>query len=764
MIRYRQGHLHSHSIIVAIAAIFAWLTVRTTLICAQSVTSSAAVTLRKGAYEVPFGSGKWFLPSNVETVSGDLIPAKEFPRAAYCRHCHESTYHQWRESLHANSFREPFYLKNVQLLIGSKGKAYSRHCEGCHNPIALLSGALTDHPVSRDRRFDEDGITCSVCHSITQLQPSYGLGSYVMGTPAVIVDERGKPVPGEVPYRMILDHPDRHMAAVMKPFYRTPEFCAACHKANLPRTLNGYKWLRAFDTWDEWQRSAFSKRSPLPYYSRSYADCQTCHMPRLPIHGSDYAAKEGMLASHRWLGGNTAVPFFYGYADQLHQTEVFLKDNRIHVDIFAVRKAEVGGDGGPWVAPLGSAAFILAPGDVVDVAVVIQNRGIGHSLVPEQRDIFEAWVDFAATDSSGRVISESGKVNADGSLDSRAHGFVTRLLNRDGSLLVKHEVWLRHTVATDATIPSGQSVVVCYRFAIPHSISGSVKISAEVLYRHLNEAFTRFALGENHPAYPIVAMASDSRTLAIGHNDPAPLEPEGDPDWLRWNNFGIAMLNAQQYSDAAAAFQHVTGLRPDAPDGDLNSGVANLAAQQFSLAATFFGRALDIAPNDPRALFYRGIARRAQGNLKGAATDLSGVAALYPDSMDTNRELGLTDYLLGKSAEASSEFQRVEQNDPDDLLSHYYLSLLYRREGENNRAGTESARFVDEKPDPQDDTDALQFLSKHPDIAGERHPWHMHVLSEESNRSLKPESNSSSSRKQPQHQTANSFKEKPSGE
>lgn len=283
MIRDRNCHFYKYLIVVAVAAILAWLAVRTTTVCAQSATSSIATTHRGSVYEVPFGNSKWFLPSNAETVSGDLIPAKVFPRAAYCRHCHQSTYHDWRESLHANSFREPFYLKNVQLLIGTKGISYSRHCEGCHNPIALLSGALTSHPQHTDRRFDQDGITCSVCHSIQRLQPSYGVGSYVMGVPATIVDEHGNPIPGEVPYRMILEHPDRHVAAVMKPFYRTAEFCGACHKANLPRLLNGYKWLRAFDTFDEWQSSSFSHRSPLPFYTRGYASCLTCHMPRVRV-------------------------------------------------------------------------------------------------------------------------------------------------------------------------------------------------------------------------------------------------------------------------------------------------------------------------------------------------------------------------------------------------------------------------------------------------------------------------------------------------
>ena len=273
-------------------------------------------------YDYRFGKDKPFLPSNATTEDGQFIQPGAFPSAEYCRHCHEEAYHQWRESLHSNSFREPFYLKNVELLNNTQGIQASRHCEGCHNPTALLSGALTKDSIVKNRDFDNDGITCSVCHSIQKLQPTYGLGSYVMGTPAVMVDESGKPIPGEVPYKEILAHTDRHVQAVMKDFYRSPEYCGACHKANLPDTLNNYKWLRAIGLYDEWQASSFSHRSPLPFYTKDYTTCQSCHMQREAITRTDYGAKNNTLASHRWIGGNTAVPFYYGYEEQLQKSRI----------------------------------------------------------------------------------------------------------------------------------------------------------------------------------------------------------------------------------------------------------------------------------------------------------------------------------------------------------------------------------------------------------------------------------------------------------
>ena len=197
----------------------------------------------------------------------DFVQPGAFPNAKYCAHCHQEAYHQWRQALHSNSFRTPFYRTSVNILIRTKGIEFSRHCDSCHNPIAVLAGGLTqDSQV--DRSMDQDGLTCTTCHSIQSLKSTSGNGGFVMGIPAVMVDEKGNRIPGEVPYDEIMKNPMRHSQAIMKSFYRTPEFCAACHKANLPDTLNDYKFIRAFTTYDEWQQSKFSQRNPLTFLHR----------------------------------------------------------------------------------------------------------------------------------------------------------------------------------------------------------------------------------------------------------------------------------------------------------------------------------------------------------------------------------------------------------------------------------------------------------------------------------------------------------------
>lgn len=232
-------------------------------------------------YNFRFGSEKPSAPGNAAVEGHGFIPPEVFLPASYCGRCHQEAYSQWRQALHSNSFRTPFYRTSVNILSRIKGIEFTRHCDSCHNPIGVLAGALTQNS-QVDRSFDQDGLTCTTCHSIQQIPTTNGNGGFVMGVPSAIVDEDGNRIPGMVPDEEIKNHPDRHSRAVMKQFYRTSEFCSACHKANLPDGLNDYKFIRAFTAYDEWQNSKFSQRNPLTFYSTGFTTCQDCHMTRAP--------------------------------------------------------------------------------------------------------------------------------------------------------------------------------------------------------------------------------------------------------------------------------------------------------------------------------------------------------------------------------------------------------------------------------------------------------------------------------------------------
>ncbi len=698
-------------------------------------------------YNFRYGKELPFLPSNATTDNGQFLSPKSFPTAEYCGHCHQESHQQWRESAHSNSNRVPYYLKNVGLLNDEKGIEFSRHCEGCHDPIALVAGALTQG-APKKRPYDQDGVTCSVCHSIQQ-GDTRGTGSYVMGVPAVLVDEAGQPITRPVTDGEILTHLDRHSKAVMRDFYKTSEFCSSCHKAALPKTLNDYKWQRAISLYDEWQNSSFAKQSPLPFYVKdSVSTCQTCHMQRESLKAANYTskadragkldavgtvksdpgAKKGMLASHRWLGANTVIPKLYGFDEQAARVVEFMKNAAFNVDVFGLERGDMTDSAmsAGMVMPLGTTKFNISAGELLTADVVIQNKGIAHSHVPEQRDMYESWVEFTVKDAQGGVVAQSGFIQPNGALDERAHSFTNRLINDKGGLNDLHQVWNNRVVAYNNTIQSGRSQLVRYAFRVPAAAT-EVRVTAVVKYRRFNQHFMDFGMGK-HYEMPVVEMAAQTRVLKIGENAPVTAGPLENKEWMRWNNYGIALLDAQQYAASVRAFERVTQMRPDYADGFTNIAIAQIQWEKYDEARGNLEKALALAPASARTLYYRALVERNEGNLDMAIADLQTVAKAFPQSRDAHRELGFSYYQQHKYDLSRAEYERVQGIDPDDLAAHYNLSILYRRLGLKEKAAQQAAMFADQKDDPTASTYALEYLRRHNEVANESVVWHVHEL------------------------------------
>lgn len=719
----------------------------------------SAVTI-KPAYLLPFGTNP-YTPSEARAEFTDFLKQSDVPPAQWCGHCHQEIYAQWRQSAHANSFRAPWYIKNVNLLIDQQGIERSRHCEGCHNPTALFSGMLTSG-APRDavsRPFDDEGVTCMSCHAIRSVQAVRGVGSYVMGIPAAIVDENGNPVAGLPSDAEILAHLDRHRAAVMRDVYKTPEFCGSCHKANLPRTLNSYKWLRAFATYDEWQQSAWAGMSPLPFFpKKGQTKCQSCHMP--PVAAADPAATNGEIHSHRWLGANTAIAVEYGYDEQLKQLIEFLRKNALRVDVFAL-EVKHNGKTALVAAPIDQVDYTLNGGDIATVDVVVQNTGIGHSLVPEQRDFYESWISVEVCDERGRMVYESGGLDEKKRLKEDTHSFTNRILGLDTSAdsgrLNHHEVWRVEARSYDSTVMPGRAVVERYRFQVPED-AGALTVTASVKYRRFRREFLDWVFDDKPQHvddFPIVTMASDTVILktqdhaahelagrkaapsavpmpASGKSNggamsgnTAPAKP-GLP--IRWTAYGIGLLDRQQNRQAAAAFAHATAIDPGNSWGYINEAIALYTDGDWEGAMAKLRHALTIEPDNARARYYEGMCLRWQFHWKEAAMRLQPVAAEYPGFRQVHDDLGYIYLVLREYASARREFEAALTVDPDDLIAHRWLSSVYAALGMREQADAEAAVTSEIKDDPQAMWRVQSYWRNHLDLANEVVLDHVHGL------------------------------------
>jgi tetratricopeptide (TPR) repeat protein len=587
-----------------------------------------------------------FAPSNARTADGRCIAESDFFPSSRCAGCHHDTHASWSQSLHRNAAREPFYRESVDILLHTRGIEPTRHCESCHTPVALFSGALTHEAVKQEAPFtalDDEGVTCSVCHSIVGATVN-GTGSYTIRRPALLANEDGTPRFGNFTDEQILADIPAHKRAVMRPLLKTPKFCSTCHKVTAPPDLNGYKQIKGFTVYDEWQQSGASLEAVLPYYRRdARADCRTCHMPKVES-SDDRAAKNGMIASHRWLGANTAVPLLYNQTQQASAIEEFLKAKVLDVDIFAVKRDLTG----EHFAPLSTErqnAVRANPGEEVTVEVVVSNRGAAHSFPPEVRDLYEAWVGFEAIDSAGKPVFQSGVVKPDGMLDEGAHVYKAILVDQNGRVITRHQIWRTTIKAYDNAIPAGRSDIVRYRFRLPQSMSatGSVGLTlyARVNYRRFNNEYTGFILSRRGAqlAVPVVQMAeteskvvfegdryearaasmrlrdhvSAASASALGSGGPASALGSGallSPAAVtapgiaakgtatatavvaaeaqnhlilsrRWNDYGIALFEQAQYGPAALAFLHAANANPLDANPLVSAAGATLKTERF---------------------------------------------------------------------------------------------------------------------------------------------------------------------------------------
>ena len=690
---------------------------------------------------IPSPPKELFSPSNARTENGELIPVEQFFSAKRCLGCHQDTHAAWSESLHRNAAREPFYRESADILLRTRGIEFTRHCESCHTPIALFSGALSKSGPRQQAPFtslDDEGVTCTVCHSITEARLN-GTGSFTIRRPALLAKEDGTPIFGNFTDEQILADIPAHKRAVMRPLLRTPEFCATCHKVDAPPDLNGYKHMRGFSAYDEWQQSGASHESVSPYYrSEQRVDCRGCHMPKIESL-NDRAAKKGVIASHQWLGANTAAPLFYGQMKQVKLTEEFLSSQVISADIFALKR-ESTGETLPEVTS--GSQLALNPGEEITAEVVVANRKAAHSFAPEVRDLYEIWVAFEAVDDQGKTLMRSGFIKPDGMLDDSAHVYKAILLDEDARPITRHQIWLTNVVGYNNAIPAGRSDVVRFRFRLPKNWkrdnSRAITLKTTVNYRRFTQEYTNYVLKRQGRklSLPIVRMAENevkilpmSAKNAAGKKDRMPKDVQA----RRWNDYGIALLEQAQYGPAAEAFRRSAELNPSDPNPLVSAAIAEMKTERFGLdrnqlakAGELLDAALKLDPNNPRARYIHALLLRSLKRSIEAASELAKLAQEYPRDREVARQLGQTLYALGRIAEARVAFEAIINVDPTDFGAYQFLSPIYQSEGQTEKADYARGRYLQWRDDPVASSIAARFFAAHPQWADERILAHTH--------------------------------------
>ena len=371
-------------------------------------------------------------------------PVGVFSGAAVCADCHQSNGTvmqyanpdvglstndispsiQWKHSVMANSFNDPYWQAAVEDEVESfphLSGLIENTCTTCHAPMGHTHAHQTNTSLDADGffRFDtaqnqdhsREGISCTLCHQIHDSDADSG--KFVISDDVVNKIILGPfSSPRINPMLMSSGYRPEHGVHIEK-----SGFCANCHtlytpsldpESGLPSSPgsglpSADKGFLEQGTYLEWQNSSYKTRG---------ISCQDCHMPvpsgsystRISTRPPILSEREP-YAQHILVGGNAhlleilrayrselginASTSSQGFADQIELTRAFL-DDAASVAI--------------------SAPSIVGSNLKFDIEVT---NNTGHKL-PSAYPSRRTWLHIKVKDNGGNVIFESGKPDSRG--------------------------------------------------------------------------------------------------------------------------------------------------------------------------------------------------------------------------------------------------------------------------------------------------------------------------------------------------------------
>ena len=424
------------------------------------------------------------------------------------------------------------------------------------------------------------------------------------------------------------------------------------------------------------------------------------------------------------------------------------------------------GEAVPVTAPLNRVNPVVRRGDTVRVDVVVRTKKIGHFFPGGTVDAFDTWLELKGTDDKGQVVFWSGMVEdkGQGPVEKGAHFYRSLQVDGHGNPINKRNAWATRAVVYVHLIPPGAADTVHYRMYIPAGVGNQITLHARLCYRKFSWWNTQFAFAgmpdptqpkpavtpdyddtryvftapvrdvsakeQKTPNLPVLALAEDTVTLAVaGHDTPKP-QPKIDleaGDWQRWNDYGIGLLLQGDLKGAEAAFQKITNIDPNNPDGWVNIGRAAVQEGDMDRARTVLEKALAISPDLARAHFFYAIVMRNDGEYEKSAEHLRKVLEQYPRDRVALNELGRVLFLQRKYSEAVQVLDRVLGVDPEDLQAHYNLMLCYEGLGDHKQARAQEIRYMRFKANEASQTITGPYRQLNPEDNNERQAIHDHV-------------------------------------
>ncbi len=468
-------------------------------------------------YTYPYGEHP-FRPSQTETATGGFLDAKRIGDSANCAVCHQDIAAQWKQSIHAQAASDKTYQTNIKLLAEKKGMAATRYCEGCHAPVALLSGQLTTGGKLDTKGHLEEGVSCLGCHGIDRIEHVKGVASYRFAPQSPYLFEGdNNAIAIQLHNFLIKMQPRQHRTDMSRDVLAKPELCATCHAQFMDKEFNGWGWVKMQDDYSAWLNSPYSQQTRQTYAQASPRRCQDCHFPL--VAGNDPSANaQGLIKSHFNAGANTAIPWFSGNREQIKRVQDFLQSDQVRITLDKPNRLNAT-EGTKFVNPnattISESPGYFYLGEDISIKVAVTNAQVGHNFPGGTTDINEVWIHFQAVDGQDRIIFESGGITNTGDVEKDAYFYRSIPIDRHGDQVWRHDLFNMVGDSFKRIISPASSDITAFTFTIPDWAKSPVTVTADLNYRKLNNKYAKWALKDKNARLPITIMASDSLAMPL---------------------------------------------------------------------------------------------------------------------------------------------------------------------------------------------------------------------------------------------------------
>ena len=493
-------------------------------------------------YDLSYGADRPFAPSLAKTASGGAYDARSMAGSQSCGTggCHEQITAEWQVSAHRYASMDAAFQKVQEVMAKQNGPVSTRYCGGCHDPISLFSGTKNIFAENlTDLDGYQEGISCIACHSIVETDVK-GNANYTLDPPrryaweVEVQQDTTASVPRLLRDFLIRAYPQQHVESLSHGLFKSPEFCAACHKQFIDAEINKVGWVQLQNQYDNWRKSRWNH----PGDPEQTIECRECHMPLVdassePASGDigDYNrnAEDGKHRNHRFLGANQFIPTLMnlpGADEHVRLTESWMRGE---IEIPEIADKWTQGPAVPIELILPEGA---SPDEPVQIGVRMTNNKAGHDFPTGPLDIIQAWVELRVTDDAGEVVYQSGILDEANFIEPGSFIFKAEAVDQYGNLIDRHNLWEMVGVRFKRSLFPGFADQATYTFSCAgtsigeeppfqlertHQLdltaqhTGNLHVSARLQYRKIDQFLLNFLLGEDNKVTAPVTTLSEAQ-------------------------------------------------------------------------------------------------------------------------------------------------------------------------------------------------------------------------------------------------------------